>query len=155
MECAERDRLRDILSSALQELARFYEQQERVAATTGSMAELFEDGVLQHVKQLQAEAASNYSHHVALHACGDYVDTGKLLQEQLYVARVAHSAASARFDLLAKEVPSGLPHPDGSMRVQKAGNERSAALRRYMLALKQLTDYTLSRKVPADPLWPS
>jgi hypothetical protein len=146
MECSERDRLREFLSSALQELARFYEQQERDAATGGSITELSGDGVPLDVKQRQQEAASNYRHHVTEHACSDYIETGELLQEQLQLARVAHLAASARFDLLAKESPSGVPHPDGSLRIHKASSERSAALQRYMLALKQLTDHALSRR---------
>jgi hypothetical protein len=152
MDCAERERLRWILSIALQELVYLYEELTRVPAVrvTDSGPGRFESELLPKARQHQREAANNYSRHVAQHACGDHLEIGSLLQEQLNVARIAHLAASVQFDLLAKDTRSGIPQLDGSLAIQKAGKERSAALQRYMLALKQLTDYTLTRQWPAD-----
>lgn len=155
MGCAERERLRGILSIALQELVWLYEEQTRVPAVRDSGSGRFESELLPKARQHQREAASNYRRHVAQHGCGDHLEIGSLLQEQVNVARSAHLAASVRFDLLAKDIPSGIPQPDGSLRIQIAGKERSAALQGYMLALKQLTDYTLTRKWPADLRPPS
>jgi hypothetical protein len=149
MDCAERERLRGILSIALQELVYLYEEQTRVPTVTDSGPGRFDSELLSKARQHQKEAANNYSRHVAQHGCGDHLEIGSLLQEQVNVARIAHLAASVRFDLLAKDTPSGILHPDGSM-AQIAGKERSAALQRYMLALKQLTDYILTRTWPAD-----
>jgi hypothetical protein len=73
---------------------------------------------------------------------------GELLRDQLQTARAAHLAASARFDSLVKAAPSGLPSPDGSPRIHKAGRERSAALQHYMQALKVFSEYALRHTLP-------
>ena len=65
----------------------------------------------------------------------------QFLREQLDVARIEYTVASAEFDLLVKEVPSGLPHPDGTLRIHKAGQASRAALQHYMRALKRLADF--------------
>jgi hypothetical protein len=72
------------------------------------------------------------------------------LKQQLELAYAAHLAASARWDLLAKEIPSGLPHPDGSLRIHQAGIEARAALQEYMVALRRFSDFTISWKIPDD-----
>ena len=49
--------------------------------------------------------------------------------------------ASAQFDLMVKEVPSGIPQPDGTLRIHKAGQASRAALQHYMRALKRLAAF--------------
>jgi hypothetical protein len=63
------------------------------------------------------------------------------LREQLDAARIEYTVASAEFDLLVKEVPSGIPPPDGSLRIHKAGQASREALQHYMRALKRLADF--------------
>jgi hypothetical protein len=63
------------------------------------------------------------------------------LREQLDAARIEYTVASAEFDLLVKEVPSGIPPPDGSLRIHKAGQAAREALQHYMRALKRLADF--------------
>ena len=82
------------------------------------------------------------------------LEVGRVLKEQLDQAYAAHIAAGARFDLIVKEGPSGLPHPDGVLRMQQAGSEAKAALNHYMWALKRFSDFTLSWTVPEDLLPP-
>ena len=65
-------------------------------------------------------------------------------------AQSRHTAASKRFDCLVKEVPSGLPHPDGSHRIHAAGREANIALEAHVYALKRYTDYVLHGIVPGD-----
>jgi len=65
----------------------------------------------------------------------------QFLREQLDAARIEYTVASAEFDLLVKEVPSGIPQPDGSLRIHKAGQASRAALQHYMRALKRLADF--------------
>jgi hypothetical protein len=74
------------------------------------------------------------------------------LWEQLDQARVEQLAAAARFELLLKESPAAVPHPDGSLRIQQAGRDSREALQRYMHVLKQFTDFTLTGTIPADML---
>jgi hypothetical protein len=73
------------------------------------------------------------------------------LWEDLQKAQAAHLAASRRFDLLVKEGPSGLPHPDGALRVQQVGRESRAALQGYMQALKPFTEFIALRHYPGRP----
>lgn len=72
------------------------------------------------------------------------------LWDQLDKARVEHLEASANFDLLVRAVPSRLPHPDGSLRIQQAARQANAALLQYMQALKQFTDFTLNGNIQED-----
>lgn len=53
----------------------------------------------------------------------DYSKRQEVLQhvwDELQKARYAQVTARARFDVLVKAGPSGLPHPDGSLPIQKA-----------------------------------
>jgi hypothetical protein len=69
-------------------------------------------------------------------------DVLQFLREQVDAARIEYTvAASAEFDLMVKEVPSGIPQPDGSLRIHKAGQASRAALQNYMRALKRLVDF--------------
>ena len=44
----------------------------------------------------------------------------QFLREQVDAARIEYTnKASAEFDLIVKDVPSGIPQPDGSLRIQK------------------------------------
>jgi hypothetical protein len=85
----------------------------------------------------------------------DYSKRQEVLQhlwDQLEKARYAQVIASARFDLLVKAGPSGLPHPDGSLLVQRANREANAALLQYMQAQKRYTEFTLHGTIPEDLL---
>jgi hypothetical protein len=65
----------------------------------------------------------------------------QFLREQVDSARVDYTAASAVFDLMVKDVLRGIPQPDGSRRIRRAGQASMAALQNYMRALKRLTDF--------------
>jgi hypothetical protein len=74
----------------------------------------------------------------------------RILTDELMAAQSRHNAASKRLDCLVKEVPSGLPHPDGAHRIRTAGREANVALREHMHALKRYTDFLLHGIVPDD-----
>ena len=65
----------------------------------------------------------------------------QFLREQVDVARIEYTKASAAFDLIVKDLPSGVPEPDGSLRIHTAGQASRAALQHYMRALKRLVDF--------------
>ena len=69
--------------------------------------------------------------------CFDDREILQFLREQLDVARIEYTVASAEFDLMVKEVPSGIPQPDGHLRIHEAGQASRAALENYMRALKR------------------
>jgi hypothetical protein len=50
-------------------------------------------------------------------------------------------AARATFDAIMKETPTGLPHPDGSVRIRQAGAAMNLALQGYIKALRRFTDF--------------
>jgi hypothetical protein len=153
VDCVEREKLKETLRIALEEMAWLYEEEARIAGDRPADLERFEE-IMPYAKQRQQEAASNYHHHMAQHGCGQRLEIGSLLKDQLDKARSIHLASSARFDLLIKDGPSGLPHPDGSMRVQEAGKQMRTALQSYMQALKRFSEFTVSGTVPKDLLPP-
>ena len=65
----------------------------------------------------------------------------QFLRELLDGARTEYTKASAEFDLIVKDVPSGIPQPDGTLRIHKVGQASRAALQHYMRALKRLVDF--------------
>ena len=77
-------------------------------------------------------------------------EMARILTEELAAAHSRHCAAAKRFHLLLKEVPSGLPHPDGAQRIHAAGKEAHESLEAYIGALKRFTDFTVHRVMPGD-----
>ena len=74
----------------------------------------------------------------------------RVLMGELAAAHSRHTAAANHFHLLMKEIPSGLPHPDGSQRIHAAGREAHEALEVYVRALKRFSDFTVHRIIPSD-----
>lgn len=78
------------------------------------------------------------------------ISVADLLQKELIRAQEEHLASIGRFNEIMRQIPSGDPHPDASLRVQKAGEESRAALRHYMRALDRSTDFLVRGIVPDD-----
>jgi hypothetical protein len=74
------------------------------------------------------------------------------LKEDLDKARSEYQAACVEFHSLVKDIPSGIPQPDGELRLRRSGEVSRAALQNYSLALKRFSQYTLSGIVPKDLL---
>ena len=64
----------------------------------------------------------------------DDLDIEQRLKGELDKAREAYGAASREFDLLIKGIPSGIPQPDGGLRIQQASEASRAALQNYLFA---------------------
>lgn len=56
------------------------------------------------------------------------------------------NAASERFGLIIKNIPSDVPHPDGTLQITQASRELSTAREEMMRAHRRLNDF-LSRGV--------
>ena len=67
----------------------------------------------------------------------DDLEVLEFLREQLDAARLEYTVASAEFDVMVRNVPSGITQPDGPLRIHKAGQASRAALENYMRALKR------------------
>ena len=72
------------------------------------------------------------------------------LKTDLRRARLEYEATKLTFDRLVAEVPSGIPHPDGSLRIQKAGKAYRVALQNFDLALRRFSEFTLNGSLPDD-----
>jgi hypothetical protein len=73
-----------------------------------------------------------------------------LLQENLKAAEQRRDVASERFHEIMSEVPSGIPHPDGTLRIQLVSREYTSAREEVAAALAKLNDYLAHGKIPPD-----
>ena len=84
--------------------------------------------------------------------CADDLDIEKRLKGDLDKARAEYQSAYGEFQSIVKDIPSGIPHPDGELRIRQSGAASRAALQNYRLALMRFSDYCLSGTVPEDLL---
>lgn len=70
------------------------------------------------------------------------------LKDAVLKAQTAHNEAQRKFDSTVNKGLFGMPHPDGTLRVQLAGRERSQAVAAYQKALRQYTDFLLHGVIP-------
>ena len=61
----------------------------------------------------------------------------------------AHAASDA-FEAIVADVPSGLPHPDGTQRIHNASRKLSAARQEMMRAHQRLHDFLSRGIIPED-----
>ena len=74
-----------------------------------------------------------------------------ILHQDLQAATERATAATSIFNAITSEVPSGLPHPDGTQRIHDASREMSQARVGLMIAHNRLNDF-LSRGIVPDDL---
>jgi hypothetical protein len=68
-------------------------------------------------------------------------------REALEQFRAAHN----RLNEILKDVPSGIPHPDGSVRIQHAGAAVRFHSRKVADATRRLLDYLTKGIIPDEP----
>jgi hypothetical protein len=73
-----------------------------------------------------------------------------VLREDFQSAAGRAKAATAAFDAVASEIPSGINHPDGKQRLQNASREATIARMEMLRAHHRLSDYLNARIVPED-----
>ena len=74
----------------------------------------------------------------------------RLLHAELERTQTAYQTELKKFSSITQDIPSGIPHPDGLMRIEQAGNSYHRALADYMRALKRFNDFVVKRIVPDD-----
>jgi hypothetical protein len=72
------------------------------------------------------------------------------MKAELAKAHAEYQAAFREFQSLIKDIPGGIPHPDGELRIRQTGAASRAALQDYRRALMRFSEYCLSGIVPAD-----
>jgi hypothetical protein len=74
----------------------------------------------------------------------------QLLREEFALAKADLAAASERFEALTREVPSGVPHPDGSLRINNAARDLSQAREDLMKTAARLNSFIIHGIAPSD-----
>jgi hypothetical protein len=77
-----------------------------------------------------------------------YRTTEEILAEELRIARLAFECAKATLTKLMRDIPSGLPNPDGIERLKGAGKNYRARLNAYAGALQRFNAFVLNKTVP-------
>jgi len=72
------------------------------------------------------------------------------LQQELKDATERAATASAAFLAVTSQVPSGLPHPDGTQRIRNISHELAFARTALMRAHSRLDDFLVSGIAPED-----
>jgi hypothetical protein len=73
-----------------------------------------------------------------------------LLHQQFVAATEQAKEATESFDAAIRDIPSGLPHPDGTQRIHAASRRVSVARIEMMKAHNRLNGYLSRRIVPED-----
>jgi hypothetical protein len=73
-----------------------------------------------------------------------------ILRAEVDRTQEEYTQSKKRFQAICKEVPSGLPHPDGTHRLQNAARAQTAAMVAYSNALQRFNELLLSGKDPDD-----
>ncbi len=72
----------------------------------------------------------------------------RVLREELERARRAHDQAKETFSDIVADLPSGLPPPDGGMRIDKAGRAECSTLEAYAQAIREFNEFVIHGTVP-------
>jgi len=65
----------------------------------------------------------------------------QLLQDDFDAAQERRISASKRFTEILNDIPSGIPHPDGTDRIRLASGEYKTSLNAATAAMKRLSDF--------------
>jgi hypothetical protein len=78
----------------------------------------------------------------------DYEIRRQTLWDAMCKAQAEYTKAAAIFDGIVSEVPSGIPAPDGALRIELVGKARRAAFTKYEKALSEFSAFILKSKQP-------
>jgi len=73
-----------------------------------------------------------------------------VLKQDLQAATERSKAATAAFDAVTNDVPSGIPHPDGIRRIHNASRQVTIARMEMLRAHHRLNDFLNAGVVPED-----
>jgi len=74
----------------------------------------------------------------------------EILRAELERARSRCKGARAEFTRVCNDIPSGIPHPDGTQRILNASREQTAAQEAFAAALKRFNAFILRGEIPDD-----
>jgi len=74
----------------------------------------------------------------------------EILKADLEHAKSRYDSAKREFMRICNDIPSGLPHPDGTQRIQNARRDQTAAKEAFSAALRRFNAFILRGKIPID-----
>ena len=77
-------------------------------------------------------------------------DIRRKLGLEVEAAYSNYARAAKAFREILSDVPSGLPHPDGALRLEQSGSGSKRALKAFSVALNRYTEFVLNGVVPED-----
>jgi hypothetical protein len=80
----------------------------------------------------------------------DRLQAEKILREELNEALAIHDDAKLEFWRVAADIPSGLPAPDGTARIQNAARKRNDAMKHLLSATVRFNDFIVHGTIPED-----
>jgi hypothetical protein len=76
------------------------------------------------------------------------VEIEEILRAELERARSQRESAKEEFARVCNDIPSGLPHPDGTQRILNASREQTAAQEAFAAALQRFNAFILRGEIP-------
>jgi hypothetical protein len=73
-----------------------------------------------------------------------------VLHKEILASTARAHAASEELIAIMSDIPSGLPHPDGSLRIQNAAHALAAARNEVMRAHSRLNEFLARGVLPGD-----
>lgn len=80
----------------------------------------------------------------------DHKRVHEILKDEFETAKRQMNLASQRFNEVVRDIPSGLPHPDGTQRIHNVGRELADAREKLAAAIARLNDFVSRETVPED-----
>jgi hypothetical protein len=80
----------------------------------------------------------------------DHKRIHEILKDEFEAAKRRMNNASTKFNEVVRDIPSGLPHPDGTQRIHNLGRELADARERLAVAIARLNDFVSYEVVPED-----
>jgi hypothetical protein len=73
-----------------------------------------------------------------------------VLRDEFEAAKRRMNIASLKFNKVVRDIPSGLPHPDGTQRIHNLGRDLADAREKLAAAIARLNDFVSREVVPED-----
>jgi hypothetical protein len=81
---------------------------------------------------------------------GDRLEIDDILRNEVGRATKEFEEAKRNFWQVCSDVPSGIPHPDGALRLQKTAHAQTVAMQALAAAIHRFNAFLLNGAIPED-----
>jgi hypothetical protein len=82
----------------------------------------------------------------------DRLEIEDLLRNEVKRTKKELEEAKLNFWHVCSDVPSGIPHPDGTQRLQRAAHAQTVAIQAVTAAINRFNEFLLNGIIPAEHL---